>query len=333
MKELVVISGKGGTGKTSLTAAFAALAPNAVLADADVDAADLYLLLAPAVRRREEFRSGHAAVLRAADCVGCGRCAALCRFEAIVPATRPGDGARRFTVDPGACEGCGVCIWNCPVRAIDFPEQVCGEWFVSATRFGPLVHAHLAPGAENSGKLVSLVREQARATAQQERRDLVIVDGPPGTGCPVIAALTGAAGVLIVTEPTVSGAHDLARVLELATHFKIPAAVCINKWDLNPAQADGIETAARAAGATPVGRVRYDKTATRAQRQGLTIIEADGGSPGGFALPKTDGSRSGWGEASLPSRAVLSETGSAATLADEIRAVWNSWMIFVRETP
>jgi len=291
VKELVVISGKGGTGKTSLTASFAALARNAVVADGDVDAADLHLLLAPDVRRREEFRSGHAAVVRADDCVGCGRCAALCRFEAIAPATRPGDGARVFAVDPSACEGCGVCVWNCPVRAIDFPEQVCGEWFVSGTRFGPLVHARLHPGAENSGKLVSLVREQARATAQQERRDLVIVDGPPGTGCPVIAALTGAAGVLIVTEPTVSGAHDLARVLELANHFKIPAAVCINKWDLNPEQADGIETAARAAGAAPVGRVRYDKAATRAQRQGLTVVEA-----------------------------------GPDSLADEIRAVWRRWL-------
>ena len=298
MKELVVISGKGGTGKTSLTAAFAALVPNAVLADADVDAADLHLLLAPEVRRREEFRSGHAAVLRAADCVGCGRCAALCRFEAIAPAIRPGDGARTFAVDPGACEGCGVCVWNCPVRAIDFPEQVCGDWFVSGTRFGPLVHARLHPGAENSGKLVSLVREQARATAQLERRDLVLVDGPPGTGCPVIAALTGAGGVLIVTEPTVSGAHDLARVLELANHFKIPAAVCINKWDLNPEQADGIEAAARTAGATPVGRVRYDRAATAAQRLGQTIVEA-----------------------------------GPEALADEIRAVWNHWMNVVKEMP
>jgi len=201
-------------------------------------------------------------------------------------------------VDPGACEGCGVCIWNCPVRAIDFPEQVCGDWFVSVTRFGPLVHARLHPGAENSGKLVSLVREQARATAKQERRDLVIVDGPPGTGCPVIAALTNATGVLIVTEPTVSGAHDLARVLELANHFKIPAAVCINKWDLNPEQADGIEAAARTAGATPVGRVRYDRAATAAQRRGLTVVEA-----------------------------------GPDSLADEIRAVWNSWMNFTKETP
>lgn len=298
MKELVVISGKGGTGKTSLTASFAALAPNAAFADADVDAADLHLILAPEIRRREEFRSGHAAVIRGVDCLGCGRCAALCRFEAIAPATRPSDGARVFAVDSSACEGCGVCVWNCPVRAIDFPEQACGEWFVSGTRFGSLVHARLHPGAENSGKLVSLVREQARAVARQERRDLVLVDGPPGTGCPVIAALTGAHGVLAVTEPTVSGAHDLARVLELASHFKIPTAVCVNKWDIHPEQADRIEAAARAAGATPVGRVRYDRAATVAQRLGQTIVEA-----------------------------------GPEFLADEIRAVWNNWMNVVKEMP
>ncbi len=298
MKELVIISGKGGTGKTSLTASFAALSPNAVLADCDVDAADLHLILAPDIRRREDFRSGHAAAIRAENCLGCGRCAALCRFEAISPATRPGDGARVFAVDPGSCEGCGVCVWNCPARAIDFPEQTCGQWFVSDTRHGPMVHARLAPGAENSGKLVSLVREQSRALAKDEARDLVLVDGPPGTGCPVIAALTGAHGVLVVTEPSVSGAHDLARVLELTRHFKIPTAVCINKWDIHPDQADRIEADARAAGATPVGRVRYDKTATSAQRQGLAVVEA-----------------------------------GASPLADDIRSVWRQWMAFTRETP
>lgn len=298
MKELVVISGKGGTGKTSLTASFAALAPYAVLADCDVDAADLHLILSPKSHRREEFRSGHGASIRADDCIGCGRCAALCRFEAITAATRPADGARVFTVESGSCEGCGVCVWNCPAHAIDFGERACGEWFVSDTRHGPMVHARLYPGAENSGKLVSLVREQARELAQREKRDLVIVDGPPGTGCPVIAALTNAGGVLVVTEPTVSGAHDLARVLELAGHFKIPTAVCVNKWDIHPEQADRIEAAARAAGATPVGRVRYDKAATAAQRQGLAVVEA-GDSP----------------------------------LADDIRTVWKQWMDFAQVTP
>jgi MinD superfamily P-loop ATPase len=298
VKEFVVISGKGGTGKTSLTASFAALAHDAVLADCDVDAADLHLILAPEIRRRETFRSGHEAAIRAEACLGCGRCAALCRFEAIAESFRPSDGARVFRVDPSACEGCGVCIWNCPARAIEFPERTCGEWFVSATRHGPMVHARLAPGAENSGKLVSLVREQARETAKQSKCDLVLVDGPPGTGCPVIAAVTGAAGLLVVTEPTVSGAHDLARVLELARHFRIPAAVCVNKWDLHPELAGQIETSARAAGATPVGRVRYDRAASTAQRRGLAVVEAEPG-----------------------------------PLADDIRAVWQNWMNLAQETP
>ena len=298
MTELVVISGKGGTGKTSLTASFAALARNAVLADADVDAADLHLILAPEIRRRTEFRSGHAALIRAEACLGCGRCAAVCRFAAIAATTRPSDAARVFTVDSSACEGCGACVWNCPAQAIDFAEQACGEWFVSDTRHGPMVHARLYPGAENSGKLVHLVREQARNLANQEHRDLVLVDGPPGTGCPVIAALTGASGVLVVTEPTVSGAHDLARVLELTHYFKMPTFVCVNKWDIHPEQADRIDAAARAAGATPVGRVRYDKAATAAQRQGLAVVEA-----------------------------------GASPLADDIRAVWKTWMDFAKKTP
>jgi MinD superfamily P-loop ATPase len=253
VNELVVISGKGGTGKTSLTASFAALAHNAVLADCDVDAADLHLILSPEIRRREEFRSGNEAVIRQADCIHCGRCAALCRYDAI-PETDE-NGVRHFEVDPGSCEGCGLCIWNCPAKAIDFPSRLCGEWFRSDTRHGPMVHARLAPGGENSGKLVSLVREQAREVATEQNRDLVLVDGPPGTGCAVIAALTGAHSVLIVTEPTVSGAHDLSRVLELTRHFGIPTCVCVNKWDLNPDQTELIETEARATGALPMGRI------------------------------------------------------------------------------
>ncbi|HOO20751.1 MAG TPA: ATP-binding protein [Kiritimatiellia bacterium] len=291
MKELVVISGKGGTGKTSLTASFAALARKAVFADCDVDAADLHLILQPEVRRREAFVSGREAAIREADCAGCGRCAALCRFEAVSAVARDSDGARVFRIDSAACEGCGVCTWNCPATAIDFPERTCGEWFVSATRHGPMVHARLAPGAENSGKLVSLVREQAREAATESNRDLVLVDGPPGTGCPVIAAVTGADAILVVTEPTVSGYHDLSRVLQLAAHFRIPAAVCVNKWDIHPDMADRIEEHARSAGAVPVGRVRYGPEATDAQRRKLAVVEA-GDSP----------------------------------LATDIRAVWQNWL-------
>ncbi|MBP7828994.1 MAG: ATP-binding protein [Kiritimatiellae bacterium] len=269
MKELVVISGKGGTGKTSVTAAFATLAGQSVLVDCDVDAADMHLLLQPQVQRREEFRGGHEAVIRAADCTGCGLCAANCRFDAIRPAR---DGAS-YLVEPAACEGCGVCVRICPAQAIDFPERVGGEWYVSDTRCGPMVHARLTPGAENSGKLVALVREEGRRLAKERKLDLVLLDGPPGIGCPVIASITGASRVLIVTEPTLSGRHDLARVLDLARHFKVPAMVCVNKWDINPAQTKEIERRAVEQGARIAGRIRYDRAATQALLAGHSIAE------------------------------------------------------------
>lgn len=304
MKELVVISGKGGTGKTSLVASFAALAGsagsrqarsalrsdsgqagswqagNAVLADCDVDAADLHLVLAPTVLRREEFRCGHEAIIRQKDCIGCGACLARCRFDAIRCVTKETCDPQRehaFVIDPTACEGCGVCVWSCPVKAIDFPERLCGEWYVSDTRHGPMVHARLIPGGENSGKLVSKVREAARTLAEERKADLILVDGPPGVGCAVIASITGASQVLVVTEPTLSGAHDMARVLQLTRHFKIPTAVCVNKWDLNAEMTARIESKASRVGAMPVGRVRYGRAVTTAQMQGLTVVETDAG--------------------------------------------------------
>lgn len=275
MNELVVISGKGGTGKTSILASFAALAGNAILADADVDAADLHLLLAPTVKHQAGFRCGHEAVIRQDDCVRCGACLARCRFEAVQMSGR-GAGEAEFRIDATACEGCGVCVAACPVEAIDFPERVSGQWFVSDTRFGPLVHAQLAPGGENSGKLVTHVRSVARAMAVERGAERVLVDGPPGVGCPVIAAVSGATQVLVVTEPTLSGLHDLQRVLELTRYFGLSAAVCVNKWDINPELTARIETEAGQVGARSVGRVRYDRAVTAAQLQGQTVVELPG---------------------------------------------------------
>ncbi len=221
MKELVIISGKGGTGKTSVTASLALLAGRPVLCDCDVDAADLHLVLAPDIREEHEFRSGHSAVINRDDCVDCGACADLCRFGAIRMEEKE-DSDTLFVIDPVSCEGCGVCVYFCPQNAIDFPERLCGKWFVSQTRLGPMVHARLGAAAENSGKLVTTVRQEARRLAETGGHDWVIVDGPPGIGCPVIASVTGASQILVVTEPTVSGEHDLERVLGLARIFRFP---------------------------------------------------------------------------------------------------------------
>jgi MinD superfamily P-loop ATPase len=216
MKELVVISGKGGTGKTSLTAAFANLSAETVLCDADVDAADLFLITEPDIRESYIFKSGHKADIVSDICSRCGLCRDLCRFSAI---------REDFTVDPLSCEGCGVCVYFCPVKAISFSENTCGEWYISETRVGPMVHARLNIAEENSGKLVALVRKEARKLAEKRQAELILTDGPPGIGCPVIASIGGASAVLIVTEPTVSGLHDMSRVIDLARHFSVKAMV------------------------------------------------------------------------------------------------------------
>ncbi|HNX52625.1 MAG TPA: ATP-binding protein [Pontiellaceae bacterium] len=276
MKELVIISGKGGTGKTSITASFATLAKNAVLADCDVDAADLHLILNPEIRKRHDFYSGHEAVIRGTDCTGCGLCAELCRFDAVKKFEE------KFRIEPSSCEGCGVCVEFCPVKAIDFPDRLCGDWFVSKTRCGTMVHARLGIGAENSGKLVSTVRQQAKHFATAVQAEWILVDGPPGTGCPVIASITGADALLAVTEPTLCGQHDLLRILELARHFQIPAFVCVNKWDINPALTAAIEAASTGAGATVLTRIPYDRSITEAQINGQSVVEHNDGTASQF---------------------------------------------------
>lgn len=268
MKELVVLSGKGGTGKTSLTASFAALAAGCLLCDADVDAADLHLLMNPDIRQRTDFKGGGVALIDPQRCTGCGICIDMCRWSAIGP---------DLVVDDIGCEGCGVCVDFCPEQAIDFPVNTCGQWFVSETRFGPMVHARLGIAEENSGKLVTLVRQQARQLAEARGIDLIITDGPPGVGCPVIASVGGATSTLIVAEPTVSGIHDMARAIELCRHFKVPVMVCINKFDLNRENSATIEKLARDGGLPVVGRVPFDPAFTKAMIQARSLVEFDDG--------------------------------------------------------
>jgi MinD superfamily P-loop ATPase len=264
MKELVILSGKGGTGKTSITSAFASLAENMVLCDADVDAADLHLILNPDVKQSSDFRGGHEAIINQDKCIQCGRCIEVCRFDAVT---------ENFEIDAIACEGCGVCVDLCPEQAIDFPEVVCGQWYISDTRFGPMVHAKLGIAQENSGKLVSLVRQEAKKLAEKNKLDLILTDGPPGIGCPVIASIGQATAILIIAEPTVSGFHDMERVGQLAKHFNIPAMVCVNKYDLNPDQTKKIEDLAHKINIAVVGRIPFEKTFTEAMIQTKTIFE------------------------------------------------------------
>ena len=281
MKELIILSGKGGTGKTSITASFAKLAKNLMLCDADVDASDLHLVTAPDIRETHAFKGGNEARIDPDLCTGCGLCQSLCRFNAVKDPEKK-DGP--YSIDGLDCEGCGVCVELCPIQAIDFPQKTCGQWFSSETRFGPMVHARLGIAEENSGRLVALVREQAKKRAREEHRDLILTDGPPGIGCPVIASIGQANAVLIVAEPTVSGIHDMERVAKLAAHFKIPAMVCINKYDLNPDQSRIIEELADAHQLAFMGKVPFDAKFTQAMIQGKSVVETAPDSPAAQAV-------------------------------------------------
>jgi MinD superfamily P-loop ATPase len=263
MKELVVLSGKGGTGKTSIAGSFAALAKNKVLADCDVDAADLHLLLEPVIKQKQEFWSGQVAVIDEEKCTQCGLCPELCHFNAI----------KDFRVDPISCEGCGFCYHICPAEAITLKENLSGQWFISDTKYGPLVHARLGIAQENSGKLVALVRQQAKLMAEKQGADCIISDGPPGIGCPVISSLSGASLTLLVTEPTLSGIHDLERVLGVCHHFNVPALVCINKYDINQENTRQIEGYCLQQGVEVAAKIPFDNVVTEAMVQGLPVVE------------------------------------------------------------
>ena len=269
MKELVIISGKGGTGKTSLTASFGYLAQGNVMADCDVDAADLHILAHPEVLHEEDFSGGLRAVIDPERCTRCGSCREACRFDAITP---------EFQVDEIACEGCAVCHHVCPEEAVTLTVPLNGRWFVSDTRFGPMVHAALLPGEENSGKLVALVRNQAKVLAEQKHIDLILVDGAPGVGCPVISSVTGADHVLVVTEPSMSGLHDMERAVQLVRGFNIPVWIVINKYDINPEMTAEIEAFAGKSGIDVLGKIPYDPSVVKEMVRRRCVVE-DGGTP------------------------------------------------------
>ena len=275
MKQIVVLSGKGGTGKTTVAAALAHLASRRariVLADADVDASNLELLLAPQRLESHDFTGGQVAVIDLDACTGCGLCQELCRFQAISIAPEGANGSKP-TVDPIACEGCASCFYRCPDKAIRMEQQVAGRWFRSDTRFGPLLHAQLFAAQENSGKLVTLVKQQARELGSAQGRDYLIIDGPPGIGCPVIAACSGADVALLVAEPTLAGVHDLERMLAATEYFGVPALVCINKHDVNLARTAEIERYCASRGVEVVGHIPFDSVVTEAMVQGKTVTE------------------------------------------------------------
>jgi MinD superfamily P-loop ATPase len=296
MKQLVILSGKGGTGKTSVSAAFAHLAAEGdppvrvVLADADVDAANLELVLDPQPLETHEFIAGAVAVIDGELCQACGTCYEVCRFEAVMRPAPDASGAAQgshgqsYAIDPISCEGCAACVYQCPEQAIQMDPQLAGHWFRSDSRYGPLFHAALRPAQENSGKLVTLVKQQARLLALDAGYDAVIVDGPPGIGCPVISAAAGADLALIVAEPTAAGIHDMDRVLATARHFRVPVLVCINKADIYPAGTAQIESYCRERDIETVGHIPFDATVTEAMVQGQPVTAFGPDAPASQAL-------------------------------------------------
>ena len=264
MRQILVISGKGGTGKTVITGSLAALAKNKVMVDCDVDAADLYLILHPEIIEQHKFRSGKTAVIDQIKCRHCGKCINACRFEAIKP---------NLTIESFSCEGCGLCRYLCPCSAISMKENIAGEWFVSDTKYGPFVHAKLGIAEDNSGKLVAKIRQVAKEIADKQNLDYVIIDGPPGIGCPVIASLSGIDVALIITEPTLSGLHDAKRVIELAKHFKIPVKLVVNKYDLNLEMTKKIELFCKENFIPIIGKIPFDKAIVESIVKGIPIVE------------------------------------------------------------
>jgi len=264
LKQITILSGKGGTGKTTITAAFTVLAKKAVVADCDVDAPDLHMLLHPEIIETKEFRGSKIAVIDETKCVKCGVCREKCRFDAIT---------QNFTADPFSCEGCGVCTLVCPVNAVTLTERISGYAYISKIKYGFMAHALLNPGESNSGKLVTMVRQNAKLLAEKERNNLIIIDGPPGIGCPVIASVTGVDAGLVVTEPTISGIHDLERALGLLRHFNVRPFVCVNMYDVNEENTNKISRFCEENGVEVVGNIPFNPVVTKAMVNGKTVME------------------------------------------------------------
>jgi len=264
MRQITVLSGKGGTGKTTIAASFAVLAKKAVVADCDVDAPDLHMLLHPEIIETQEFKGSKLAVVDEAKCIKCGLCREKCRFNAVT---------ENFTIDSLSCEGCGVCAIVCPTNAITLTERVSGHAYISKTKYGFMAHAMLSPSESNSGKLVTLVRQNAKILVERENCNFIIIDGPPGIGCPVIASVTGVDAGLVVTEPTMSGIHDLKRALQLLEHFNVQPFVCVNTYDINKDNAEKIEGFCKENGIDVVGKIPFNPIVTEAMVNGKTIIE------------------------------------------------------------
>jgi MinD superfamily P-loop ATPase len=292
MKQLTILSGKGGTGKTTLTASFAVLAKNAVVADCDVDAPDLHMLLHPEIMETQRFKASKIAVIDETQCARCGVCREKCAFDAI---------NSDLKVDTNACEGCGVCVITCPANAITLAERVSGNAYISKTKYGFMSHAMLHPGEANSGKLVTLVRQNARVIAEKENSDLVIIDGSPGIGCPVIASITGVDAGLVVTEPTLSGIHDLERVLQLLNHFHVAPFVCVNMYDINQDNTEKIFHFCKENSVKVVGRIQFSPKVTEAMVHGKTIVEY---SPRGAVVKEVE---SVWKRLSQSDRGKMSD--------------------------
>jgi len=271
IKEITVISGKGGTGKTSIVGSLAYLAKNKIMVDCDVDAADLHLLLGGKTRSSNYFVGGKKAEIVADSCISCGTCTEYCRFGAINEKIENNN--ITYNIDKLSCEGCGVCAKFCPNEAIEMKDHISGQWYINETKYGPLIHAKLGIAEANSGRLVSLLRKSALEKALINNFETILIDGSPGIGCPVIASLTGVSYALIVTEPTVSAIHDMKRLIELTQHFNIKTGICINKYDINLKLSDSIEEFAQNKQIQVLSKIPYDAGITKAQIKGVPYLE------------------------------------------------------------